>query len=49
MEKISFNGLKLALQKFDKNGKYAEAGLWSIANGGYDLWWEIYYNGYTVL
>ena len=22
---------------------------WSIAKGGYDLWWEIYYEGYTVL
>ena len=49
MEKISFNGLKPALKKFDENGKYSEAGLWSISNGGYDLWWEIYYNGYTIL
>ena len=46
---ISFSGLKTALEKFEDNGKYAKGGKWSIANGGYDLWWEIYYEGYTVL
>lgn len=46
---IRFTGLKTVLTKFDKNGKYASCGDWSIAKGGYDLWWEIYYKGYTVL
>ena len=46
---IRFSGLRTALEKFEENGKYAKCGKWSIANGGYDLWWEIYYEGYTVL
>ncbi len=46
---ISFTGLVSALKKFDENGKYSKCGKWSIANGGYDLWWEIYYEDYTVL
>lgn len=46
---INFTGLRTALEKFDENGKHAKCGKWSIANGGYDLWWEIYYEGYTVL
>ena len=46
---INFTGLRTALEKFDENGKIAKCGKWSIANGGYDLWWEIYYEGYTVL
>lgn len=46
---VCFAGLKTALLKFEEDGKYAECGSWSIAKGGYDLWWEIYYNGYTVL
>lgn len=38
--------LRLLLQIFDKygwKGSYS-IGNWSIANGGYDLWFEIYYN-----
>ena len=46
---ISFSGLRNALEKFEDNGEYAKCGKWSIAKGGYDLWWEIYYEGYTVL
>ncbi len=46
---INFIGLRTALEKFEENGKHAKCGKWSIANGGYDLWWEIYYEGYTVL
>ena len=46
---ITFTGLKTALKKFDKTGTYAQCGDWSIANGGYDLYFEIYYKGYTVL
>lgn len=46
---FSFVGLKTALKNFDEDGRYAKCGNWSIANGGYDLWFEIYYDGYTVL
>ncbi len=46
---ISFTGLIPALKKFDKTGRYSKCGKWSIANGGYDLWWEIYYEDYPVL
>lgn len=46
---INFNGLRTALEKFQENGKYSKCGKWGIINGGYDLWWEIYYEGYTVL
>ena len=46
---INFSGLRVALEKFENNGSYAKCNKWSIAKGGYDLWWEIYYEGYTVL
>ena len=46
---INFRGLKSVLEKFDNNGKYAEGTHWSIANGGYDLWWELYYDGLPIL
>lgn len=47
--KCYFSGLQVALKRFEKDGEYAKCGHWSIASGGYDLWWEIYYKGYTVL
>lgn len=37
------------LDTFDSNGRYAHRGNWSIANGGYDLYWEIYYDGLPVI
>ena len=46
---INFRGLKSVLKKFDNNGKYAKGTHWSIANGGYDLWWELYYDGLPIL
>ena len=46
---ISFTGLKTALRKFDECGTIAKCGDWSIANGGYDLYFEIYYQGKVVL
>lgn len=46
---INFRGLKSVLEKFDNNGKYAEGTHWSIANGGYDLWWELYYDDLPIL
>ena len=48
-KKISFAGLKYILRKHEETGNsYCRNG-WSIAKGGYDLWWEIYYKGYVVL
>lgn len=47
--KFYFNGLQVALKRFETDGEFAKCGNWSIASGGYDLWWEIYYKGYTVL
>lgn len=49
MNKVNFNGLNTALKKHDTSGDYEKSLDWSIAKGGYDLWWEIYYQGYTVL
>lgn len=37
------------LDTFNSNGRYAHRGNWSIANGGYDLLWEIYYDGLPVI
>lgn len=46
---ISLRGLKAILKKFDENGRYAEGTHWSIANGGYDLWWELYYDNIPIV
>lgn len=45
---ISLRGLKAILKRFDENGRYAEGTHWSIANGGYDLWWELYYDNMAI-
>ena len=45
-EEAEIYQLRLLLQIFDEygwKGSYS-VGNWSIANGGYDLWFEIYYN-----
>lgn len=47
--KISFLGLKTVLRKHEESGDYEKCGHWSIAKGGYDLWFEVYYDGYTAL
>lgn len=49
MSKINFSGLNTVLKKHDASGEYEKFLDWSIAKGGYDLWWEIYYQDYTVL
>lgn len=49
MKQISFAGLQNVLERFNKNGRYASCCDWEIANGGYDLWWEIYYKDCVVL
>ena len=40
---------KRMLKSFDENGKYAKRGNWEIGRGGYDLWYEISYNGVPVI
>lgn len=47
--KIYLSGLQVVLKRFEKTGNYEKCGHWSIAKGGYDLWWELYWNNYTVL
>lgn len=42
-------GLRDVLRKFDSNGKFAKSGHWHIANGGYDLDWELYYDDVPVV
>lgn len=37
-----------ALKTFDSNGKSSTRGNWRIANGGYDLAFEVYYNNTPV-
>lgn len=47
---MKFAGLRNVLRKFDENnweGEYKVKN-WSIANGGYDKWFELYYNGTPV-
>ena len=43
------SNLKKILVRFNSNGKYAKQGSWSIASGGYDLNFEIYYQGQPVI
>ena len=40
---------KLMLKAFDNNGKHAQRGNWEIGRGGYDMWYEIYYNKVPVI
>ena len=46
-EKISLEGLRNCLRKFDEGVRYAESGRWSIGKGGYDLAFEVYYRDST--
>lgn len=47
--KISTRGLRTLLEKFNEDGKRVEQTHWSIGRGGYDLWWELYYDGTPVV
>lgn len=49
-EDIKLSGLRKCLDMFNNGsrGRYTR-GKWSIANGGYDLDWEIYYNDQPFL
>lgn len=42
-EKFEIRGLRNCLRKYDEKGKYATSGKWSIATGGYDLYWQLCY------
>ena len=44
-EDIRLSGLRKCIESFmnGSRGRYSR-GKWSIANGGYDLEWELYYN-----
>ena len=42
-EKFEIRGLRYCLRKYEENGKYATSGKWSIATGGYDLYWQLCY------
>ena len=46
---MTIKGLRKCLREFDENGRYASAGEWSIARGGYDLWWQLSYAGTPVI
>lgn len=48
-QKYHLGDLKNALEVFDGNGKHAKCGDWSVAAGGYDLQFVIYYKNYEVL
>lgn len=47
---MRFGNFKRLLLRFDEHGwkgRFNE-GPWSIANGGYDLWFEIYYENEPI-
>lgn len=46
--KRSFADLHKVLQEFDLDGRSAQAGHWSMNVGGYDLLWELKYDGELV-
>ena len=50
MGKLKFTGLNNVLKQFDNHGWKGSfsTGPWQIGNGGYDLWFELYYQGEPV-
>lgn len=51
MNKLKFYGLKHVLRKFDEHGWKGsfKHSAWEIANGGYDQWFVVYYQGEPVV
>ena len=47
---MKFSGLKDALKTFDEHGWKGSftREFWTIGNGGYDCWFELYYKGQPV-
>lgn len=43
------SNLLRAMERYDRNGKYAKQGKWSIAHGGYDLSFEVCFEGVPVI
>jgi hypothetical protein len=48
-KRVHFNGVKYVLRKHEETGKEHCRKGWRISPGGYDLWWDMYYNGCPVL
>lgn len=50
MSSMHFSGLESVLKSFDSHGWQGtfSSGNWRISNGGYDLWFELSYNGQVV-
>lgn len=49
IQNIDFRGFRNILRRFDENGYHVSATHWSMAKGGYDRWWEIYYDNMPVM
>lgn len=47
--KVNLKGLRNVLQKFEEDGRVASGTHWKIAKGGYDLWWQLYYDNVPVV
>ena len=47
--KINLKGLRQTLRKFDEDGFCVSGKHWKIAKGGYDLYWELYYDNVPVV
>ena len=45
----NFNGIRQLLRMFDDDGYCVYGVRWKIARGGYDRWWEIYYDEIPVI
>ncbi len=41
--------IRCARRFLEGDNRYAKDGLWTMANGGYDLWWEICYDRVPVI
>lgn len=37
----NLSGLRQHLRNFNEDGRYVNGTHWSIARGGYDLWWQV--------
>lgn len=49
MDEINCAGLRQILRRYSENGRWVGATHWSMAHGGYDLWWELYYDNVPVI
>ena len=49
IQNISLRGLRSVLRKFDEDGKLVSGTHWKIARGGYDLYWQLYYDNIPII